>query len=853
MTAFAQFCTQPLVHALGWTLLHFCWQGAVIALLLECVLGVLPTRTAQTRYATACAAMAAMVVLPLVTFAVLAADAHTVSSPYGLASGVASYSPAVHGIGQLHEPWTMRCKQALDQSLSAVIGLWLAGVMLLMFRLNLGFVAARKMKSQGIEPVAAEMLNAMQILQVTLGIDRTVRLLHSARVQAPVVIGWLRPVILFPVGCMTGLSAAQIEAILAHELAHIRRCDYLVNLMQSVVESVLFYHPAVWWVSSRIRREREHCCDDIAVTFSGDRLAYAKALSCMEEMRAPATAGAVAATGGALKTRVARLLGLNREPVFPRPAAAILLVLVTTSAGLVVLRAVHAAPAAPQQSTSTTTGNFGDALTQWLNQDVRWIITPEERQAFLRLTTNQQRVEFIRQFWERRNPNPGSSDNEFKKEHYRRLAYASAHFGWKQQSGWQTSRGHVYIVFGPPDSIDSHPRGGMGSAKPNETWHYRSIRLVAPPTPNPNGSGYTAQTVIRNNVDFRFVDDCGCGQYDLESPWPSATTAVIGAPRDSGNARARFVSLVPAGQNNRANSAPQVTSAEQPGNMPVRIGTLAIISDDLTEAARHDIAIIYEGETYPLQELVERIRQNLRDRGYAKAKVELLQPLYMPPVPPVHPVDVLVRISAGDQYRITGIEIEGGRSIPGREILAQFPIRPGELFNATAIGKGLDAVKKLFVAKGYTKVGLIPRLQTNDVLHTVTLIVQINGDTPEGPVSSFGSISVTFLSDTQGVDFGPYIAAWQKITQATWEKLIPQYAKPPILRRGVVTIRFKILPNGQIMDGSMILEGHSGSAGLDRAAWGALTGSEFPPLPSGFQGPYLALRTEFLYNQRPQP
>jgi hypothetical protein len=107
---------------------------------------------------------------------------------------------------------------------------------------------------------------------------------------------------------------------------------------------------------------------------------------------------------------------------------------------------------------------------------------------------------------------------------------------------------------------------------------------------------------------------------------------------------------------------------------------------------------------------------------------------------------------------------------------------------------------------------------------------------------------ITILSDTQGVDFKPYLAGLKKTTQKTWEKLIPREVKAPTLRRGAVMIRFKILPNGQIMPGSMVLEGRSGSTPLDRAAWFALTGSKYPPLPNEFQGPFLELRTVFSYN-----
>jgi hypothetical protein len=110
---------------------------------------------------------------------------------------------------------------------------------------------------------------------------------------------------------------------------------------------------------------------------------------------------------------------------------------------------------------------------------------------------------------------------------------------------------------------------------------------------------------------------------------------------------------------------------------------------------------------------------------------------------------------------------------------------------------------------------------------------------------------IEILSDTQGVDFKPWLAHWQKRTERTWDKLIPDEVNPPTMKKGQVLIRFKVLPNGRLKDGSMVLEGRSGDVALDRAAWGALTGSNYPPLPAEFHGPYLELRVLFLYNMKP--
>jgi hypothetical protein len=115
-----------------------------------------------------------------------------------------------------------------------------------------------------------------------------------------------------------------------------------------------------------------------------------------------------------------------------------------------------------------------------------------------------------------------------------------------------------------------------------------------------------------------------------------------------------------------------------------------------------------------------------------------------------------------------------------------------------------------------------------------------------------GTGGVQVLSDTQGVDFNNWLIRWHRETERTWDPLIPDEVNPPLYKSGMVAIRFKVLPNGRLMDGSLVLEGRSGDVGLDRAAWGALTGSNYPPLPRDFHGPYLELRAFFLYNMEPQ-
>ena len=184
------------------------------------------------------------------------------------------------------------------------------GVFVLSIRLAIGWRDVHRLRRRASLTADASWQAALSRLCDRLHIRSTVRLLESSLVDVPTMIGWLRPVILWPPALLAGLSVEQFEALLAHELAHVRRHDYLVNLLQTAIETLLFYHPAVWWLSRRIRHERECCCDDLAVAACGNRLSYARALAALEEHRSPARQLALAADGGRLLTRIRRILGL---------------------------------------------------------------------------------------------------------------------------------------------------------------------------------------------------------------------------------------------------------------------------------------------------------------------------------------------------------------------------------------------------------------------------------------------------------------------------------------------------------------------------------------------------------------
>src|ERR1039458_33152 len=323
MQGLIQLSGHPLVHALGWTLLHFLWQGTAVALVLGCVLGLLGGQSSQARYGAACLALGLMVALPVATFAHVASDELKARETM-LGAGMVLDAGIVLqvGVDEPVPPWPARIGAALDHAVPWVLLAWLAGVMVFAGRLNFGLLVARRLKSAGTEAPPAALQQLFNELRIRLGVERAVRLLHSAQVQVPTVIGWLRPVVLLPVSCLTGLSPEQIKAVLCHELAHVRRHDYLVSVVQSVIETVLFYHPAVWWVSKQVRRERECCCDQLAVGVGGNVLAYARALSYLEENRASFPEFVLGANGGVLKMRIKRLLR-GKPDVEGSPVAAL--------------------------------------------------------------------------------------------------------------------------------------------------------------------------------------------------------------------------------------------------------------------------------------------------------------------------------------------------------------------------------------------------------------------------------------------------------------------------------------------------------------------------------------------------
>jgi GWxTD domain-containing protein len=631
----------PLAQAVGLALLHSLWEGVLIAVILAAMLCL--ARSSRARYGAACVAM----LLMLASFGVTLI--RVMPAPMDLAKSprFPVRAPAVRA-GLPMVPVDVPAPSRLTVILPWIAPFWAAGVLLFHMRALGGWMAARRLRRSGVCRPPGEWQQRFDGLAARLRVSKPAALLESCLADAPVVIGYIRPVILMPVGLLAGLPVAQVEAILIHELAHIRRQDYLVNLLQTFIEALLFYHPAVWWMSGVIRAERENCCDDLAVAATGDARQYAAALAALEQNRWAAHDLALAATGGSLVKRIRRLLQQPERPhaawtpvisagllvisagiafaswqtqPAPKPPATIPAVAPAGSpdgANLVVADTIHnrvpvwnhvpittkpapkllaqaqqASQAPPLAQSETNAGpltekqrkamekgareELATPYKKWLNEDVAYIITDAERAAFKQTNSDEEREHFIEQFWQVRDPTPGTPENEFKEEHYRRIAYANEHFANATTGlpGWKTDRGRIYITYGPPDEIEDHSSGGFYQRPPQEgggttstypfqQWRYRYI----------DGIG--------NNIIIEFVDPTMSGEFRMTAD-PSEKDALAKAGTPVSFAM-RDITMAPSFQ--RLQPSQALTKFPESGDMFVSVGdgpkvTLSVTSEKM--------------------------------------------------------------------------------------------------------------------------------------------------------------------------------------------------------------------------------------------------------------------------------
>jgi len=286
-----------LEFALGWTLLHFLWQGALIGAISALLLGLMRKAPATQRYTVACAAQLACLAWPVLGLLhdwQAAADANAIVAA-GMAAAVISNRHLLLGI---------------DAQLPLLVGAWALCAFALTVRsaFGLGWIACARRTGR----VDAALQARLSRLALRLGIRRLVELRIVDALASPITAGWLRPVVLVPASLVSGMPPALLDALLAHELAHVRRYDYLVNLLQNTIEILLFYHPVVWWLSRRIRQERELIADAMAAGATGEPQRLAQALSELEKLQFAAPRMALGAGDGDLLARI-------RHLVLPQP------------------------------------------------------------------------------------------------------------------------------------------------------------------------------------------------------------------------------------------------------------------------------------------------------------------------------------------------------------------------------------------------------------------------------------------------------------------------------------------------------------------------------------------------------
>ena len=287
----------PVTSAIGWTLVDFVWQGAVIGLVLAVALAMAGHASPQRRYAMSCVALLACVLWPVMGLVGrLAADGAPDAVPLTGLGPAALTGAAPAGIDDF-----------IRQNMLAIVGGWAVCAGALAIRMSLGLLwIGRATGSAGRRDAGLEARLAR--LATHFGIARTVGLRVVDALASPVTVGWLRPVVLVPASLVSGMPPDLLDALLAHELAHVRRMDYLVNLVQNVIEALLFYHPAVWWISKQVRDEREKIADDFAASKLGEPRRLALALSELEKLQFSHHHLAQAANGGNLMVRIKRLI-----------------------------------------------------------------------------------------------------------------------------------------------------------------------------------------------------------------------------------------------------------------------------------------------------------------------------------------------------------------------------------------------------------------------------------------------------------------------------------------------------------------------------------------------------------------
>ena len=313
-----QLFNSPFLYSLSLTLVHFLWQGLLVAFILKSLLSIIEKNKSKLRYTLATLAMLSNALLAVLTFTMVYPDTNAGINSY---LGPIPLTSLVNELTQQNALLTYQelLPSILAYSLPYISLLWLATIVILASKLLIEIRNVNNLPLHSSISPSLALSTRFEELAKQIKLTKTPKLLISLKAEVPMAIGWLKPVVLLPASMVTGLNSAQLEMLILHELAHIRRHDYLVNFLQTLIELLFFFHPGVHWIGKQMRNEREYCSDDIAVQHCGDAIAYAHTLTdtaslCAKNHFHTIPTMAMAASGGDLKERVLRLVDHHCAP-----------------------------------------------------------------------------------------------------------------------------------------------------------------------------------------------------------------------------------------------------------------------------------------------------------------------------------------------------------------------------------------------------------------------------------------------------------------------------------------------------------------------------------------------------------
>lgn len=321
MNALIDFFGYELINALGWSIFHILWQGVILILFLGLLLRLLRNKSSNVRYNIAVIGLVAIVGLSAMNFVQnynKSANSN-IELPYyqdiskNVLFDFSDTENDFYSVSAYDDIKSIVLK--VDKYFPFMVNLWILGVILFTLKFIFSFLYTIRLKNTKTRPVSIQWIKRFENLQDRLRIQKSIAYLESYIIKIPVVLGHLKPVVLVPAEMLTGMPGNQIEAIIAHELAHIRRNDYIINVLQTIVETIFFFHPAVWYISAQIRKERENCCDDLALTVCNESIVYAKALVSIQELTLNRHYSAVAFSGNKkhLLNRIKRMIMKPKE------------------------------------------------------------------------------------------------------------------------------------------------------------------------------------------------------------------------------------------------------------------------------------------------------------------------------------------------------------------------------------------------------------------------------------------------------------------------------------------------------------------------------------------------------------